>query len=280
VDPATQSTDPVRSFALVGPGRAGTAIALALAQRGVAPVGVAGRTPDAPSTRRVASRLGVPVREVEVVGRNAELVVIATPDAAIAPTAAALAPSIAPGALVVHLAGAVSPAALDAVARLRPDADLAVLHPLQSFPDADLGLARIPGSWCAVAGAPRVERLAIAVGMRPFRVADTDRVRYHAAACVASNHLVALMGQVQRLAEAAGVPFDAFLPLVRATLDNVERLGPTDALTGPLARGDLATVAAHLDAIPASERDAYTELAREAGRLAGVEPRELEGVLS
>jgi predicted short-subunit dehydrogenase-like oxidoreductase (DUF2520 family) len=89
---------------------------------------------------------------------------------------------------------------------------------------------------------------------------------------VASNHLVALLGQVERLAADAGVPFDAFLPLVRATLDNVDELGPARALTGPVARGDRGTIARHLDALDEDEVDAYLALAREAARLAGVEP--------
>ena len=105
--------------------------------------------------------------------------------------------------------------------------------------------------------------------MRPFRVDAADRVRYHAAACVASNHLVALLGQVERLAAHAGVPFEAFLPLVTGTVENVDELGPAGALTGPVARGDDETVARHVDALPDDERDTYEALVREARRLAG-----------
>ena len=66
----------------------------------------------------------------------------------------------------------------------------------------------------------RSRELAVELGLHPFRVDDADRALYHAAAAIASNHLVALLGQVERLAATAGVPFDAFLPLVRASLDN------------------------------------------------------------
>jgi predicted short-subunit dehydrogenase-like oxidoreductase (DUF2520 family) len=86
---------------------------------------------------------------------------------------------------------------------------------------------------------------------------------------VASNHLVALLGQVERLAATCGVPFEAFVPLIRASVDNALELGPEAALTGPVARGDLATVAAHLAALDPTDRDAYRSLAREAARLAG-----------
>lgn len=263
-------------FALVGPGRAGTALALALRGRGRRATAVAGRSPEAASTLRAARALDAPAVAVEHAGRDADLVVVATPDGAIAAAAAALAPSLRPGALVVHLSGARSRHELDDVVAVRADVEVGSIHPLQSLPSGEVGRARLPGSWCAVDGPPEVERLAVTLGMRPFRVDPARRVDYHAAACVASNHLVALLGQVERLAAHAGAPSAAFLPLVRATLDNVDELGPATALTGPVARGDADTVAAHLDALPADERDAYRALAAAALRLidrAGTEVR-------
>jgi predicted short-subunit dehydrogenase-like oxidoreductase (DUF2520 family) len=262
-------TSPPPAFALVGPGRAGTAVALALAARGWRPVAVAGRAADAPSTQIVAALLGTPAVECPDAGREADVVVIATPDSAIAAAATALAPALRSGALVFHLSGASTLLEFDGVVRARPDVDVASLHPLQSLPSGEDGARRLAGSWCAIDGAPRAEHVALTLGMRPFRVDPADRVRYHAAACVASNHLVALLGQVERLAATAGVPFDAFLPLVRGTLDNVADLGPAAALTGPVARGDDETVARHVDTLPAGERATYLTLVREARRLAG-----------
>ena len=151
----------------------------------------------------------------------------------------------------------------------RPDVEVGSLHPLQSLPSPEIGVARLPGSWCAVDGPADVERLAISLGMRPFRVKDADRVAYHAAATVASNHLVALLGQAARLADAAGVPPAALLPLVRATLENVETLGAEAALTGPVARGDVDTVRRHLDVLHDDEQPAYRALAEQARRLSG-----------
>jgi len=265
------ATSPSGAFALVGPGRAGTAIALALWGRGWRPVAVAGRSLDAPSTRVAAARLAAPAVEVADAGREADVVIVATPDAAIAEVASTLAPAARAGVLVVHLSGASTLHELDGVLLARPDVEVGSLHPLQSLPSADVGRERLTGSWCAVDGSPRVEKIALTLGMRPFRVARADRVRYHAAACVASNHLVALLGQVERLAADAGVPFEAFLPLVRGTVGNIEAIGPASALTGPVARGDHETVARHLDALPEEERDAYRALVVEAERLAARE---------
>jgi predicted short-subunit dehydrogenase-like oxidoreductase (DUF2520 family) len=262
------ATSPPRAFALVGPGRAGTAVACALAARGWRPVAVAGRTPDAASTRALAARLAAPAVEVADAGREADVVIVATPDAAIAGTATALAAALRPGALVVHLSGASTLHELDGVLPACPDVEVGSLHPLQSLPSAGVGQRRLAGAWCAIDGSPRVERIALTLGMRPFRLDAADRVRYHAAACVASNHVVALLGQVERLAVQAGVPFDAFLPLIRGTVENVDELGPAAALTGPVARGDDETLARHVDALPDDERDAYEALVHEARRLA------------
>jgi predicted short-subunit dehydrogenase-like oxidoreductase (DUF2520 family) len=259
-----------KTLALVGPGRAGTTVAAALAGRGWRVVAVAGRGPDAPSTRAAAARLGAPAVGVEDAA-GAALVIVATPDGAIEDAAARLAPALAPDALVVHLSGA---RGLDALAGV--PARVGALHPLQTFPDVDAGLARLPGSWCAVAGDPEVAELAAELGLRPVTLDDADRTRYHAAACIASNHLVALLGQVERVSP---VPVDALVPLIHATLANVAERGAAAALTGPVQRGDAETVRAHLDALPADEHDAYRALAREARRLTDRPDAALDEVL-
>ncbi len=171
------ATSPPRAFALVGPGRAGSAVACALAARGWRPAAVAGRTPDAPSTRAVAARLAAPAVEVADAGREADVVIVATPDAAIAGAAAALAPALCTGALVVHLSGASTLHELDGVLLARPDVEVGSLHPLQSLPSADVGQRRLAGAWCAIDGSPRVEKIALTLGMRPFRVDAADRVQ-------------------------------------------------------------------------------------------------------
>ncbi len=102
-------------------------------------------------------------------------------------------------------------------------------------------------------------------------VDDVDRATYHAAACIAANHVVALLGQVERVAAAAGLDLEAFLPLTRAAVDDVAALGPRRALTGPAMRGDWDTLSRHLDALPARERAGYQAGAALATQLATTE---------
>jgi predicted short-subunit dehydrogenase-like oxidoreductase (DUF2520 family) len=102
-----------------------------------------------------------------------------------------------------------------------------------------------------------------------FEIADSDRAKYHAAACVASNHLSVLCAQVERLAEQIGVPPEAMWKLMEGVFDSVRSVGAVASLTGPAARGDIATVEAHLAAIPPDERALYEVMSRGASRLAG-----------
>ena len=229
---------------VIGPGRAGGSLSSALASRGwrIEPPVLRGDDP------RSAAR-------------GVDWLVVATPDAAIADVADRVEPVT--DTLVVHLSGALG---LDVLA---PHPRRASLHPLVSLPNPDLGARRLTASWFAVAGDEAVREAVTALEGRCFEVPDETRAAYHAAACIASNHLVALLGQVERIAAAVGAPLDAYLDLARQSLENVAELGPSAALTGPVARGDLATVARHLDALAPEERAAYEALAERAGRLIG-----------
>jgi predicted short-subunit dehydrogenase-like oxidoreductase (DUF2520 family) len=257
------------TVALVGPGRAGTAIAIALVAAGYEVTAVAGRAPDAPSVLVAAGRFGARPSSVGEAPRDADLVILATPDAVIGDAAASVTAGLRADALVLHCSGSSGLEVLAPIAAIRRDVRLGVLHPLQTLPSGDVGAARLAGAWVAVTGPPEVAALAEQLGMHPFTVLEEHRDRYHAAACIASNHLVALLGQVERVASSAGVPLAAFEPLVRATIDNVFALGPEAALTGPVSRGDVGTVARHLAAVAFDEQHAYRALAAGASRLAG-----------
>jgi predicted short-subunit dehydrogenase-like oxidoreductase (DUF2520 family) len=145
----------------------------------------------------------------------------------------------------------------------------AVVHPLVALPDAARGAERLRGAWFGLAadGDPLGGAVVEALGGHAVEVAEADWPRHHAAAVIAANHLVALLGQVERVADGIGVPLAAYLDLARGSLDDVAALGPAAALTGPVRRGDRATVAAHLAALAPEERPAYEALSREAARL-------------
>lgn len=228
---------------VVGAGRAGGALGLALERVGWTVDPTLGRGDDLTGA-----------------AHEVDLLVLAVPDPFIAEVAAAVESD--PDTVVAHLAGSLGLAVL--AGHPRP----AALHPLVALPDAETGAARLAGgAWFAVAGDRLVGQVVADLGGHAFTVADEDRTRYHAAAVIASNHLVALLGQVERVAP-DGVPLEAFLALARGTVDNVAALGPAAALTGPVARGDWATVERHLAALPADEREAYEAMVAQAHRLA------------
>jgi predicted short-subunit dehydrogenase-like oxidoreductase (DUF2520 family) len=168
-----------------------------------------------------------------------------------------------PATVVAHMAGSLG---LDVLALHERRASM---HPLVALPNADLGSERLSGgAWFAVAGDSFVLSVVAALGGRAIEVDDERRAAYHAAAVVASNHLVALLAQVERVAATADVPLDAYIDLIRGTVDNVAALGPAAALTGPAARGDEATIARHLEALAPDERALYESLAEACRRLA------------
>lgn len=269
-----------RRIALVGPGRAGGAVALALTRAGHRVVAIAGRAADSPSVVGAAARFGARAVDVADAGVDADLVLLAPPDDALEHAVEAVIPGLGSGTLVIHLSGARGLGVLHPILEHGGGVAIGALHPLQSLPSAEVGAERLAGSWAAVAGGPEVVALALELGLEPFEIDDEHRAEYHAAACIASNHLVALLGQVDRVAASAGVPRAAFDPLIRSTIDNVASMGARSALTGPVARGDVRTVSAHLSAIPVRERRAYRALADSARELAAVDDPELLALLT
>ena len=226
---------------VIGAGRAGTALAAALTDAGWSVDGPHGRDHDL-SAAAIGTRAAI----------------LAVPDAAVPDVAA----SVQPGdAAVLHISGSLG---LDA---LRPHRRAASVHPLVALPDSERGAARLRGAWFATAGDPVADEIVAALGGRSVEVEDSDRVRYHAAAVIASNHLVALLGQVERVAAAIDVPLEAYLDLARGALDDVAAVGAGQALTGPVSRSDWGTVSRHLSAIDQVERPAYALLADAARRL-------------
>jgi predicted short-subunit dehydrogenase-like oxidoreductase (DUF2520 family) len=282
-------------IAVIGAGRVGTALAVLWRRAGHRIVAVAG---GAGTPERAAVHLpGVLVLDAVDATRDAGIVVIATPDAAIAGVSERIARegAVGPGTAVAHASGAMG---LDALASARSaGATTFSLHPLQTCPSVESAVERIPGAGFAVTsdtdeGLVLGERLAVDAGGRPFRLADDAKPLYHAAAVFASNYLVTITAIAHELERAAGVhePGDILAPLQEATFANLRRVGPAEALTGPAVRGDAVTVERNLralaDRVPEAVRsyvalaDLALELAERSGRLPAEGRDAVEEILS
>ena len=185
-----------------------------------------------------------------------------------------------PGAVVFHLSGSLRSSVL-APAQAR-GASIAGLHPVKSFADPRLAVETFAGTFCALEGdGPACDLLRDALercGARPFRVEPQFKTIYHAATVFVSNYLVALVETGLRCFEKAGVPRETAMevmePLVRGTVENLFRLGPVRALTGPIARGEVAVVAgqsAALDRWATRVAELYRALGRVAVDLAAAQ---------
>ena len=219
----------IDSIHVIGSGRVGSAVAARLSERGVA------------------------VRAGRTVEGDPQLVLLCVPDTAIAEVARALSP----GPLVAHVSGATPLSALD------PHVRRFSVHPLQTF-TRSRGAEQLDGAWAAVTAETEETRaaglwLAEALGLRPFELADSARTLYHAGAVFASNYVVTLHRAASLLLESAGAPPEALVPLMSRTIEN------DFELTGPISRGDWATVEAHRAAI----RAAHPELEQLYETLAG-----------
>ena len=201
------------SVHVIGGGRAGAAIAARMAERGVA---VAIGRPPIPES---------------------ELVILAVPDSVIAEVAK----EVHLGRWVAHVSGATS------LSALAPHQKRFSVHPLQTLTH-DRGPEQLDGAWAAItaetpAARKRARWLAETLGLTPFELADADHALYHAGAVIGGNFLVTLYRVASRLLSEAGAPPEAIVPLMRRTIEN------DFDLTGPIARGDLETVEAHLAAL-------------------------------
>lgn len=240
---------PAGPIAIVGAGRVGTALAAALRDAGSEVLGPFGRGYDGADH---------PPRTV----------LLCVPDREIAAAAAALRRR--DGMLVGHCSGAMTLAALGGHEAFG-------LHPLMTIPRAG---AQFSGATAAIAGSTdravtTAEGLARLLGMVTVRVADADRVAYHASAAIASNQLLTVLELAERLAATAGLQRAHLAPIVRATVDNWLATGASTALTGPVVRGDERTISGHRDVVGArrpADVTLYDALLAATRRLAAVVP--------
>ena len=235
---------------LIGAGHVGRVLGRLFAQHGCFEIGQV-LTRSASSAQAAAAFIGA---GVAVDGydrlRPAAVHLLAVGDDQIAPACAALAQAHdLSGAVVFHCSGA-RPAEDLAAARAR-GAALASVHPVRSFADPAQVAAHFAGTWCGMEGDARALALLtpmlVAIGAQPVAIDPAAKTVYHAASVFAANYLVTVLDAALRAYQAAGIPEPVARalarPLAEESMANVFRLGPEAALSGPIARGDLATVA-------------------------------------
>jgi predicted short-subunit dehydrogenase-like oxidoreductase (DUF2520 family) len=283
------------TLAIVGAGRVGRALGRALRRRGWHVGAVCSRSR---ATAQAAVRAiggGTAYASGHADALDADLILIGAPDRAIGDVAHELA-TVAAGLsrqgkrgavqpplrnhIVLHTSGAVDHAALAALARL--GASTASMHPMQTF--SRRGTPNLRGVVFGIEGDVRAVRVAQGIarslGGVPVRIDSRHKVEYHTAGGFAAPHLLAVMEAGTRILMSAGLTraqaTRGLMNLARQTLDNVERIGPRAAWTGPLSRGDYETVARHVKTLrrfPPEIREAYNVLTRLGVALLAPQPR-------
>jgi predicted short-subunit dehydrogenase-like oxidoreductase (DUF2520 family) len=244
------------SLGFIGAGRVGSTLAVALHRAGYTIAAIHSRRLQS-AQALAAQAISTAVETAGDVAAQADLVFITTGDAAIAAVCELVvgAGGWRAGQAVVHCSGALGRGAL--VAAAGQGALTGCLHPLQTFPSVEIGLANLPGSFFGVeAEEPllsKLHRIIHDLGGQPLDLRGQDRALYHTAAVMASNYTVTLFAAAVRLLGEIGVaPHEAesvLLPLLRGAVTGLEREGLPGALTGPIARGDTPIVEEHLHAL-------------------------------
>ena len=271
---------------ILGAGRAGRGLARAFLSAGVPLAGLHGRHAEPSSGAEPAVSAG----PIPAALREATVVLVAVRDAQLDDALRELLrASLAPGAVVLHASGATEPAAL---AEVRASGRAAgTFHPLLPLADAAAAPALLEGGWIGVDGDEAAQRaarrLAARLGAHTLVIPAGEKARYHAAAVFASNFPTVLAAVASRLMREAGVDaadgWAAVRSLLAAAAGNVQGAAPSDALTGPIARGDAETVRRHVTALASDPAalEAYLVLSRTALDLArerGVSPAALDAI--
>jgi len=256
------------SIAIVGAGRVGAAFGLALWKRGVPVVAIASR--DRGRAEKAAQLIeGARPVSIAEIPAIAERILIAVSDAAIPEVAAELARAGMVRGAALHTSGCRGPEALSPLAAA--GVSVGTLHPLQTFPTPEIGAGRLPGSSFAIGGDSAAlawaEEIVGLLHGNALRIRDEHWALYHAAAVIASNYHATILDAALECLEAAGVSrtdgLKALAPLVEGTMQAILRLGPQQALTGPISRGDLESVRRNreaLRAVSSATRSIYDSL--------------------
>ena len=244
-------------ISIIGPGRVGTALGRLAFRVGYGIAAVAGGSDPQRTADRAASMGKAQVLPTAEAAAAGELVLLTVHDAAIEPVCEqiAVAGGLAHKPVVAHCSGVLDCSALASAKAI--GCPVGSMHPLQTFPDIETAIGAIPGTYFFIEGddkaAAALEELARAVGGQTVRIPSSAKPVYHAAAVMTSNYLTTLLATAMELYEEVGMDHEharkAMAPIAIATLNNVLRMGPAEALTGPIARGDVDTVKKHLAAM-------------------------------
>ena len=267
--PPERASERPLSVGVIGAGRVGAVLGARLRAAGHEITAAAGES-DASRERAAALLPGVPLAKPSAVARSCDLLLLTVPDDMLPNVVRVLADSgsIRPGQVVVHTSGRHGLAVLAPAASV--GARVVALHPAMTFTGTEVDLDRLAGCvFGLTAGAGErelAERLVAEIGGTPMWVPEEMRTLYHAGLAHGANHLVTLVTEAMEMLTAAGAadPAGTLRPLLQAALDNALAHGDA-ALTGPIVRGDVRTIAAHLDDIAANAPDTlptYVALAR------------------
>lgn len=259
-------------LAIVGAGKVGSALAVALQRKGYSIAGVSSRS--LASAKDLGQQLSVPysLRAADVTV-GAQVIFITTPDREVVnvTTDIAEAGGFKPGQLVVHTSGSLPYTVLESARQC--GALTGGFHPLQSFADVETAIANLPGAFFALEGEeaalPVLEKILVDLEGRGITINPTDKPLYHAAAVVASNYLVTIIHMATSMLSKLGVErnqaVEALSPLIMGTIENIKTKGTIQALTGPVERGDTTTIHKHLTSmaeLPAVDQSLYKALGR------------------
>lgn len=255
------STREFEPIYIVGAGKVGTALAMGLSGAGLTLAGLWTRTPE--RARQVTKVLGLECAHgalPDAISR-ARTIIISVVDPVVQAVAGALLDGglLRGGTIMLHCGG--SRPAAQALANIVSLMPVGTFHPLLAVASPEQGSRTLAGAHVAVEGDPQAvaisRELAQALGAHPFQVPAEKMTLYHVAAVLASNHVITFWQAARRLMMQVGLSHEAslevLLPLLRSTVENTASLGLPEALTGPIRRGDAATVKEHLDALRDSE---------------------------
>jgi predicted short-subunit dehydrogenase-like oxidoreductase (DUF2520 family) len=261
---------------IVGAGKVGTSLAYVLKNNGFDIAGVSDNV--TPSLNTARGYLGNDVSytkdNMDVVDAS-DIIAITTQDRVIQDIAReidARAERL-DGKLFFHTSGADPSSILSPLDK--KGAFLGSLHPLQTFPDIESAIEVLPDTCIFIEGdkkaIPLLKRLGENIGAQVYVITGKDKVLYHLSAVFVCNLLCALFYAGKGIMDKINIDFEPFLPIIRATLKNIEHKGPLASLTGPIVRGDVKTVKAHLESIEDMElhRKVYKALSEVALQMAG-----------